>query len=62
MTTDLRQALERLDGSIDQLEQAASIAVRKTPRGSMQNGARNRNEVLSRIDSLILRLESFLAH
>ncbi len=62
MTMDLRQALERLDGSIDQLEQAASTAVRKTSKGGMQNGARNRNEVLSRIDSLIVRLESFLAH
>ncbi len=62
MSTDLREALERLDSSIDRLEETAAGIVRKTVRGAVQNGTRNRNEVLTRLDTVIGRLETFLSN
>ena len=62
MTLDLRAALERLDASIDRLEEAAETVQRKSARGAVQNGARNRNEVLTRLDTVIGRLETFLSN
>ena len=60
---DLREKLEQLDTRIDYLEQVASaIANRKPSTGGARNGTRNRTEVLSRLDAVIGRLESFLAH
>jgi hypothetical protein len=64
MTTDLREKLEQLDTSIDHLERVASDVARSrpSPGGVARNGTRNRTEVLSRLDTVIERLESFLAH
>jgi hypothetical protein len=62
MTIDLREALERLDSSIDRLEGVAEAMQRRTARGGIQNGSRNRNEVLARLDTVIGRLETFLSN
>ncbi len=62
MTMDLRDALERLDTSIDRLEEVAEAVQRKAARGAVQNGSRNRNEVLTRLDTVIGRLETFLSN
>ncbi len=61
MTTPLRTALERLDNSIDRLESAALTAANKRPKGALQTGARNRTEVLKKLDGLIERVETFLS-
>ncbi len=61
MTTQLRTALEKLDLSIDRLEEVAASAAKRRAKGGLQTGARNRTEVLSKLDAVIERVESFLA-
>ena len=61
MTTPLRTALERLDNSIDRLESVAGATAKKRPKGALQTGARNRTEVLRKLDGLIERVETFLS-
>jgi hypothetical protein len=61
MTTSLRTALEKLDLSIDRLESVADTAAKRRPKGGMQAGARNRAEVLTKLDAVIERVETFLS-
>ncbi len=60
MSMQLRTALERLDLSIDNLAAVAEEQVRRKAKQNVQNGARNRSEVLTRLDAVIERVEAFL--
>ena len=61
MNSQLRSALERLDMSIDNLATVAEEQAKRRGKGNLQSGARNRAEVLGRLDTVIERVEHFLS-